>query len=305
MIIKNFLFHRVTDEKDELWAPMEVNLFKRIIVHLKKNFDVISLEEWLNDPSYFEEKSKPFATVSFDDGYKDNIEYAAPILKKYSCPASFYVVTDCIDRNIPTWTYIVDYTLQNTEQSKIELQFEFVPELLRKIALKTTLNNQLAKLKPWMKTLTNNKRLQVMRSVVDQCSDVSIPCNQMMNWNDLGQLHSQGFTVGSHTHTHPMLGRLEDVYEIETELRTSYDKIKEHLGFVPETISYPIGSYDERVIELSKKTGYKWGLAVNQRFYKPNNDDLLSIPRVELYQEPWWKVSARMHGIYNRLKQLW
>ena len=41
----------------------------------------------------------------FDDGYKDNIEYAAPILRQFKCPASFYVVTDCIDRNVPTWTY--------------------------------------------------------------------------------------------------------------------------------------------------------------------------------------------------------
>ncbi|MBK7956947.1 MAG: polysaccharide deacetylase family protein [Bacteroidetes bacterium] len=35
----------------------------------------------------------------FDDGYLDNLEYAAPILAKYKVPASFYVVTDCIDQN--------------------------------------------------------------------------------------------------------------------------------------------------------------------------------------------------------------
>ncbi|MEI2824763.1 MAG: polysaccharide deacetylase family protein, partial [Chitinophagaceae bacterium] len=70
---------------------------------------------------------KKIATVLFDDGYKDNLEMAAPILSKYKCPASFYVVTDCIDRNIPTWTYILDDRFSKTRKEKIELDFDFVP----------------------------------------------------------------------------------------------------------------------------------------------------------------------------------
>ena len=39
-------------------------------------------------------------TIGFDDGYRDNIDHALPLLKKYGCPASFYVVTDCIDKQV-------------------------------------------------------------------------------------------------------------------------------------------------------------------------------------------------------------
>src|ERR1700674_258658 len=103
MLVKNFLFHRVSEEIDKQWPPMRPMLFDEIIRTLLKNHKIICLEELLTSPDL--RSSKTFATVLFDDGYKDNIEYAAPILKKNNCAASFYVVTDCIDRNIPTWTF--------------------------------------------------------------------------------------------------------------------------------------------------------------------------------------------------------
>src|SRR5215475_13779544 len=118
MIIKNFLFHRVSDEKDQLWPPMPVALFETLVAFITKRYQVISLEKFISGDFKANNGNQP-ATILFDDGYKDNIEYAVPILQKYRCPASFYVVTDCIDKNIPTWTYIVDYLLQNTRASSL------------------------------------------------------------------------------------------------------------------------------------------------------------------------------------------
>jgi peptidoglycan/xylan/chitin deacetylase (PgdA/CDA1 family) len=304
MIIKNFLFHRVSDQKDALWPPMQVNLFRRVIRHLKKNYEVINLEEYLQDAAAYSEKSKRFATVLFDDGYKDNIEFAAPILKELDCPASFYVVTGCINRNIPTWTYIIDHALQHTQKKRLELSFDYVPEHLRSVN-PGSINSSLKSLKPWMKTLPNGRRKEIMDVIVKTCSDIVIPGNLMMNWNEIRQLQSAGFVIGSHSHTHPMLGRLENENEIEEELVTSFRNIEKELNIKPLIISYPIGSYDDRVKRLAQKSGYRWGLAVRQKFFNTSIMNGFGIPRVELYQEPWWKVRARTNGIYNRLKQLW
>lgn len=303
MIIKNFLFHRISDEKDALWPPMQVELFRRIIAYLKKEYEVISLEAWLKDPSSFNYSRKGLATVLFDDGYKDNIEYAAPILQQLECPASFYIVTDCINRNIPTWTYIIDHALQNTCQENLQLDLDYVPEKFKSIRLHG-IHPSLKELKPWMKSLPNKKRKEVMDVITGTCKDVVTP-QPMMNWDDIRQLHSSGFVIGSHSHTHPMLGRLEDENEIEEELGISRQIITKELNEQPLVISYPIGSFDERVKRISEKSGYKWGLAVEQKFLDSTTMDGFAIPRVELYQEPWWKVRARTHGIYNRLKQLW
>src|ERR1700704_5577530 len=99
MIIKNFLFHRVSDETDRLWPPVSTALFRSLIAYITKEHRVVNLEEYLLSKEPHRTKKK-LATISFDDGFKDNIEFAVPILDEYRCPASFYVATDCIDKNI-------------------------------------------------------------------------------------------------------------------------------------------------------------------------------------------------------------
>src|SRR5438477_9591829 len=120
MIIKNFLFHRVSDDADRLWPPMSTSLFRSLIAYITRQYHVVNLEEYLLSNERIQTK-KRLATILFDDGYKDNIEYAVPILGEYKCPASFYVVSDCIDKNIPTWTYITDYLFQHTRVQALEL----------------------------------------------------------------------------------------------------------------------------------------------------------------------------------------
>lgn len=305
MLIKNFLFHRVSNEADILWPPMQPELFERIIAKLMRTHSVVPLEYYLSDPTAFATPKKT-ATVLFDDGYKDNIEFAAPILKKYNCPASFYVVSDCIDKNIPTWTYIVDNVFQHTRVSNIQLDFTYVPEQLKTFSPANGNNSAgVRAVKPWMKSLSNVRRLEVMESLLHQCSDVPPPDNKMMSWSDISQLSQEGFIIGSHSHTHPMLASLAEESEIQDELSVSFCKIKDATGKEPLSISYPIGSFDERVKKIAASTGYTYGLAVKQQFYKPAGTDFFEIPRVELYQEPWWKTKLRISGAYSTIRRLW
>jgi len=288
-----------------LWPPIKPPLFAEIIKYLNQHYAIVPLEHYLLDPGAFQ-TSRKIATVLFDDGYKDNIEFAAPILKKIKCPASFYVVSDCIDKNIPTWTYIIDHLFQETGKDRIELPYEFTPERFKLFYLKKNedRNPLIKEIKPWVKKLPNPQRLLIIQTLLDQCRDVPVPANKMMSWNDIRQLAAEGFTIGSHSHTHPLLASLQDEMEISDELRISGKRIREESGKFPLTISYPNGSFDERVVRLSAKEGYTYGQAVEQRFFSTERDDNFKIPRVELYQEPWWKVKMRISGIYGRIKKI-
>lgn len=302
MIIKNFLFHRVSDEADRLWPPMSTALFRSLIGYITRQYHVVKLEDYflLNEQP---KTKKKVATILFDDGYNDNIEYAVPILSQYKCPASFYVVSDCIDKNIPTWTYITDYLFQNTQIQALDLHMEFVPEGLRQAEFKSAgaRLNLGSRLKPWMKSLPNKDRQQVLARLRSTFHDVELPAT-MMNWNDLRQMQSAGFTIGSHSVTHPLLATVEEDADLLFELRGSGERINSELGSFPATISYPIGSYDERVKAFSKQAGYQLGLAVDQRFYDSTIGDFFAIPRVELYNEPMWKCRMRISGIYSWAK---
>jgi peptidoglycan/xylan/chitin deacetylase (PgdA/CDA1 family) len=280
---------------------MDVALFDKCIQYISKKYKVVLIEDLVFSDAI---KSKhKYATIMFDDGYKDNIEFAAPILKKYNCKASFYVVTDCIDNNLPTWTHILEYLFQFTKKAEINIDFDFLPVELRTKNLPTPEEriNYVSKLKPFLKKLSHHDRNLVLQRVNATYSDATLP-NLMMNWSDLETLKNEGHYIGSHTITHCMLGTMSNEEDVKFELLTSGNKIKEKLGYFPLSISYPVGSYNERTKILAKEAGYKLGLAVKQNIYNPNKDDLFEISRIELYNESWWKTRLRISNTLEQVK---
>jgi peptidoglycan/xylan/chitin deacetylase (PgdA/CDA1 family) len=301
--IRNFLFHRVNPVRETLWDPMDVKLFDRCLAFIARHYHVVLLENLLSER--IDTPKKPYATIGFDDGYKDNIEYAAPILEKHRLFASFYVVTDCIDRNIPTWTHSLDHAFEFTAKSKIDLSFDFLPEALHVSDLPDhkARMEYIRKLKPAIKKISHRDRNVVMNAVAKAFDDVSIP-RFMMNWEDLKQLQTAGHYIGSHTVTHGMMATMASEEDIKNELVLSGEKIREHLGYFPKTISYPLGSYDKRVIRFAKDAGYQFGLAVKQDIYRSDEDDLFEIPRIELYNEPWLKTRMRISNSLEDIKKI-
>lgn len=303
-MIYNFLFHRVNPNRDILWDPMSVELFDKCIQYISKNYDVVRFEDLAFTPKYTQH-SKKIATIMFDDGYKDNIEYAAPILKKYNVKASFYVVTDCIDHNTPTWTHILEHLFQFTSVQALRMDFDFLPPHLQISHLESSDDRiaYVSKLKPFLKTVSHDQRQQALDRIVATYTDTELP-NLMMNWDDLRTLHKEGHFIGSHTVTHGMLGTMNDEAEILHELAQSAKRIEAELGYFPQTISYPVGSYNQKTIELSKQVGYKIGLAVKQNVHNPNKDDIFEVSRIELYNEPWWKTRLRITNTLEKIKSL-
>jgi peptidoglycan/xylan/chitin deacetylase (PgdA/CDA1 family) len=301
-MIRNFLFHRVNPQRDFLWDPMDPVLFEKCIKYISKKYRVVLLEELLEDQKLLSQKN--IATVVFDDGYLDNLHYAAPILKKYHCRASFYVVTDCIEKNIPTWTHILEHKFFNTQQTNFKLNFEFLPAEFKIEQLETTEKriSFVKKLKPVLKKLSHENREQVLAQINLDCNDVELP-KVMMNWDQVRELKQAGHYIGSHTVSHYMLGSMSNENDLYNELYLSGKAIEKNLGYFPKTISYPVGSYNQQTIEQSKKAGYVFGLAVKQEVYNPTRDSLFEIPRIELYNESWLKTRLRISHTLEHIKK--
>jgi peptidoglycan/xylan/chitin deacetylase (PgdA/CDA1 family) len=300
--IRNFLFHRVSPERDLLWDPMEVAHFEKCIKYISSHYEVIGVEQLPELKNDFQKHK--YATISFDDGYKDNITYALPVLDKYGIKASFYVVTDCIDKNIPTWTHLVEYLFQHTTKNNLQLDFDFfsVPFIVKGFRSSAERIEYCRKLIPYLKVLSNEQRVSVISAITQTFDDVKIP-EFMMSWNDLKELNAKGHYIGSHTVTHGMLGRMSDENEIKAELLNSGNAIKKNIGYFPTTIAYPIGDYNANVIKLCKECGYEIGLATKQDVYDPLTDAIFEIPRIELPNEPWWKTLMRITNLLEDVKR--
>jgi len=89
--------------------------------------------------------------------------------------------------------------------------------------------------------------------ISEQCSDVPMPVNKMMSWNDIRQLEQDGFIIGSHSHTHPFACEPGAGRRNFGRTYFSARTIMQETGKLPQTISYPVGNYDERVVRCQKR----------------------------------------------------
>lgn len=85
-------------------------------------------------------------------------------------------------------------------------------------------------------------------------------------------------SVQSHTLSHQKLSTL-NLEDMKKELNESKSYLDSTYNINVDTICYPIGDYNEKVIEYAKEN-YKYGLAMTGGVYYSNKHDLYKIPRI-------------------------
>ena len=297
-----FLFHRVNEIKDEFWPPMRPKTFEYLIKKFTKKCHVVNLEDYLRGEFDKQINHEKIVSIVFDDGYKDFINYALPILKKFQIKPSMYVVTNAIENNEPIWTYKVDKIIANTSKSLDLSKYNFLGEIFSKSQTKYYKIKLASDFKKYLKSINDDERKKIIDDFCITHEDVFFNKNIYMNWNDLKQIKSH-VSIGSHTHTHPMLGNIENLDYIKEELMISKNLIEKNLNTDCEVISYPNGSFNGKVQKCALELGYKYGLAVNNRIYNKTKFDNFEIPRIELYEENRIKSFFRRSLIIENIKK--
>lgn len=98
-LIPVLMYHRVQPDDasaDEIEPGMFVGVstFEKHIGWLAKRFDLVTLSEALDvaHPS----NGRRLAVITFDDGWRDNLTHAWPILRRYNARATIFLVTDWV-----------------------------------------------------------------------------------------------------------------------------------------------------------------------------------------------------------------
>lgn len=96
-------FHRVNDGLPPDGLTCSSRMFRDFCAYFKKNFRVVPLAEQIE--AFRAGKSLPGTlSITFDDGYLDNYEVAAPILEEMGLPATFFITSDFIgSQRVPFW----------------------------------------------------------------------------------------------------------------------------------------------------------------------------------------------------------
>lgn len=96
-------FHRVNPEPHALFPPLNPKVFKQLIRLLKANFEITSLNA-LKAPDFLHKIKKPPLVLSLDDGYRDFLEYALPILMDEKVPVNQNIVVHSAETGNLIWT---------------------------------------------------------------------------------------------------------------------------------------------------------------------------------------------------------
>jgi peptidoglycan/xylan/chitin deacetylase (PgdA/CDA1 family) len=92
-------FHRVNDHVSEDGLTCTAAKFEDFCRYFSTRFKVVSLREQITGARVGQGMGGSLS-ITFDDGYLDNFQVAAPILQKYRLPATFFVTTGFLGSSI-------------------------------------------------------------------------------------------------------------------------------------------------------------------------------------------------------------
>ena len=259
---------------------LEIDGFKRQLEFFASNRTVISTTDVINAIKGKFKLPKGAVWLTFDDGYKDHIEYVAPLLEEYGFDGAFFPVSDCYAKNqildVNKIHYILasvesDETLVNSLKNEmfslgysrsdwnnfwlsIDKSSRFDSE--NTIFFKRMLQRDLP-LNQRQKILTNLFKKIVGRSEYEVAKEL------YMSESDLISLHKKGFTIGSHTSSHRWLNTLSKKEQI-SEIRTSLTALKKVRGEVNDWIMcFPYGEYNKDTLSILKANNCALALTTN------------------------------------------
>lgn len=263
-------YHQVLPKKDKeqvlnLHKVITVENFENQMAFLSKNYTLLNLNQ-IYDILHFKKKiPKRAVAITFDDGYRDNYQYAFPILKKYDIPASIFLTTDPIDRNESLWWDDLSWFLFHNQMQIEKLSNSFPQDI--KIQL-INLNNiqKKNKIKNIMEIICyiNKLNLQMMMKVIEEIKklskredDYKNKHTQFLTWEMIHEMHKSGLiTFGSHSKSHPILTSLENESIIK-EIEYSKKRIEDQIGSKVEMFCFPKGCYNNQIKKIIKDLEFK------------------------------------------------
>ena len=245
------------------YGPTEAE-FVAQLQWLKDNVHLVSEAEAIDRVHRGKGPGMMSVLLTFDDGYIDNYTRAYPILKRMGVPAVFFVAADQIERRTLGWADNIAWAINRSKKASFTYEgathdltgdrYDVILQFHRKMKKEMHLG----------KTLVED--------LFEVC-DVEPPSRevqdaQLMTWAHLAEVQQHDIAIGSHSHTHPILGTLTPDEQRE-ELAKSKALIEHRLGRRVRTIAYPVGGqthFNEHTERIAEECGYELGFSFYSGF---------------------------------------
>ncbi len=288
------MLHHVRPQRPGRFQPnrhLEVTptFLDRVLGKLKRaDIDLVSLDD-MHRRLVESDFARRFACVTIDDGYRDTLRFAYPILKQYQAPFTVFVATSFPDRLGELWWVALEAVIARNARIAAVIDGQDVKLECGTLAGK---REAFAFLSRHLRALETEEELRnFVRDLAARYQvDIAAFCDQLcMNWEELGELTADPLvTIGAHTVNHVILTKVPE-RAVRAELAMSRSVIEAALGVRPQHLAYPVGdraAAGPREFAIAAEVGYKTAVTTRPGvLFRAHRDHLTALPRISLNGE--------------------
>jgi peptidoglycan/xylan/chitin deacetylase (PgdA/CDA1 family) len=307
-------YHSVRDEpeRDSDWiAPGITHATKVFTRHMElvaRKFHPVNLEDILLFVKGEKVLPPRAVAVTFDDGYLDNLEVAAPVLSRFGLSAAFYLTVGMIGQLDTPWFCRVRHAFMTTSCTRWDSS-SHNGSAHKSSSHNGSLQNRIWDLSsPAARDAALLAAYDICAPFVSQTQDEAVRTIEnelqvqrtipehrlMMNWDETKALRKAGHVVGSHTLTHPNVAHVADSEAQHAELVESKSRMEKNLGEPVVHFSYPHPAlnpqWNEQTLKITREAGYSTALTTTKAPVAIGTNPLLltrlNAPRLE-YEFLW------------------
>jgi peptidoglycan/xylan/chitin deacetylase (PgdA/CDA1 family) len=273
------MYHRVLPEaeapKVDIGLQVSAARFIEQLQFLQSRFAVLRVGEVVD--RLRAEKPLPLhiASITFDDGYEDNLRVAAPILGRLGLPWSLYVTTGGLASGEPLWWDRALGVLAALESTTLDLRRLGLAQFARVEAIPQTPRTS------WIVSVLSRLWSLPLELAIDAVDTIerqyrvrpeAVPGR--LTGEQLAALAASGVELGSHTHSHRNLA-LADMPQVRADIRRGATELEALTGATLGGFAYPGGHLSRGAAAAVRELGIPYALAV---------DDRINIERVDCYR---------------------
>ena len=262
---------------------------RRVVKLLRRSrVDIVGLDEVARRMREGDFRRR-FVALTFDDGYRDTLQNAYPILKEAKVPFAVYVATSFPDRLGELWWLALEAVIAKNERIGLIIERENRTFDCTTVAEKRALYEELYW---WLRRRETEAELRaVVRDLAARYQvDVAAFCAELcMSWQEIAELAADPLvTIGAHTVNHQMLAKLPEK-TVRSEMDLSRTVIEAALGMRPAHLSYPFGdpgAAGPREFAIAKELGFATAVTTQPGvMFRAHAEAMTALPRISLNGE--------------------
>jgi peptidoglycan/xylan/chitin deacetylase (PgdA/CDA1 family) len=286
-----FMLHHVRPRREAAFQPnrhLEVTpeFLRAMLSHLRSEaIDIVTMDE-VHRRLTERDFSRRFACFTLDDGYRDNRDFALPLMREFDAPLTVYVVSDFAEGTGRLWWIALETVIARA--SSIEANIGGAPV---RLDTSTPQAKQAAfdRLHDWLRALPGeqDKRREIAALCARHGVEETAICRELcMSWDELKPFADDPLvTIGAHSITHCNLARQSE--EIAThEMAVGRARIEAVLQRPVVHLAYPYGDKPAaaaREFALARASGYRTAVTTRPGMVFPESaGHLTALPRVSL-----------------------